>query len=287
MCGLFGLLRAPEGEHREWASDAFVIFGALAEERGRDSAGVAFVGDNDVRVVKGLGSFSSVWRPDLLPALDAAPLALGHTRWATQGSAQELVNASPQVVEGVVSGGPSAGSRNVIVATHNGDVDALALRAGFALPQPAGGTDSEPIFQALATAGHDTGRIADVLSAILGRAALAWADRGRLHLARAALSPLTVAVDADRNLYWVSNPRWLVEVERHTPVRFVTRWMLREGTYLAVDREQRIVARSGFRPTARPADMDVRVWTGFTEADMMRDRAELRHLVAAECVPAA
>jgi hypothetical protein len=63
--------------------------------------------------------------------------------------------------------------------------------------------------------------------------------------------------------------------------------MLREGTYLAVDREQRIVARSGFRPTARPADMDVRVWTGFTEADMMRDRAELRHLVAAECVPAA
>jgi hypothetical protein len=33
--------------------------------------------------------------------------------------------------------------------------------------------------------------------------------------------------------------------------------------------------------------MDVRVWTGFTEADMMRDRAELRHLVAAECVPAA
>jgi glucosamine--fructose-6-phosphate aminotransferase (isomerizing) len=79
-----------------------------------------------------------------------------------------------------------------------------ALRAD--LPPAVGGTDSEVIFQALA-AGH---RPIEVLSALHGRAALAWVDRtrpGRPHLARAALSPLCVAVNGERNLYWASKPR--------------------------------------------------------------------------------
>src|SRR4051812_11687900 len=44
MCGLFGLARAVTAEHPEWASDAFVALGVLAEERGVDSAGVALFG---------------------------------------------------------------------------------------------------------------------------------------------------------------------------------------------------------------------------------------------------
>jgi glucosamine 6-phosphate synthetase-like amidotransferase/phosphosugar isomerase protein len=292
MCGLFGLLRSPHAGHREWASDAFVVLGALAEERGTDSAGVAlFTGrpvtrrdrpvalSEDVsldgcRIVKGRGRFSAVWRPDLLGLLDHAPIVLGHTRWATQGSVFPLENASPMVVDG-----PAAG----IVATHNGDIDPAVLRARYELPAPSGTTDSEPLFQAL-SACRDTSEVEAVLTGVVGRAALAWVDRAhpdRVNLARTALSPLTVAVDTEQNFYWASNPRWFREVEQHTKVRFASAVMLREGTYMQMSRapELRMPARAEFTPTARTSDMDDRVWTGFTAADRELDQAQLRHLV--------
>lgn len=286
MCGLFGLMRSPGARHPEWASDAFVALGTLAEERGVDSAGVALFGapgpisvrtptiqgdvtDGGCRLVKGRGRFTSVWRPGLLPDLDRAPIALGHTRWATQGSPSRLVNAGPLL----------AGS---LVGTHNGDVEAAELRSRFALPPAAGGTDSEVIFQALA-AGH---RPVTVLSALHGRAALVWADRarpGRLHLARGALSPLCVAVDAERNLYWASNPGWLHTVERHTRVRFRSGVLIREGTYLTVEDGE--MHGTTFTPTARPGDllMPDKVWLGFSARDRENDFAQRRHRVAEVC----
>ncbi|HEX2317130.1 MAG TPA: hypothetical protein VHJ17_25515, partial [Thermomonospora sp.] len=247
MCGLFGMLRSPTAEHREWASDAFVALGALAEERGDDSAGVALFTGRPVesgtpvptdapdlsvdgcRIVKGRGRFSGVWNADLLPLLDHAPLALGHTRWATQGSPYELADASPLAVPG-----PGAG----LVGTHNGDVDAGLLRARFGPGRGTGGTDSEQILRALAGR-HTPAEVTEVLAALVGRAALAWVDRARpdrVRLARAALSPLVVAVDAEGNLYWASNPRWFREVARVTRVRLVSAVMLREGTYLEITR---------------------------------------------------
>ncbi|MFI0452369.1 hypothetical protein [Actinomadura sp. 6N118] len=309
MCGLFGLLRSPLADHPERASEAFVTLGTLAEERGRDSAGVALLNGRPVlqaarqserangceddrrsdmshtgvRVIKGRGRFSGIWRADLLDRLDRSPIAMGHTRWATQGSPFDLLNASPLVVpDGTGSG---------IVATHNGDVEAGALRARHPLLPPAlGTTDSEPVFQLLAGC-RGAANVTGLLGSLVGRAALAWVDRARpdrVHLARAALSPLTVAVDTEQNFYWASNPRWLAEVERHTKVRFASAVMLREGTYLQVGLtaassrrrpRPRVLTRAGFVPTARDWDLDDRVWTGFTAADMARDRATLRHRV--------
>ncbi|MBA9003376.1 class II glutamine amidotransferase [Thermomonospora cellulosilytica] len=293
MCGLFGLLRSPSAAHPEWASDAFVLLGMLAEERGDDSSGVALftgravtsaapvppdaadISVDGCRIVKGRGRFGRVWRSDLLLALlDVAPVAVGHTRHATQGSPADLANAAPLAVSG-----PGAG----IVAAHNGDVAAGALRRRFALPPGLGGTDSEAIFQALAGR-TDPVSISEVLRALVGRAALTWVERARpdrVHLARAALSPLAVAVDTEQNMYWASNPRWFREVRANTRVRFASAVMLREGTYLEIARrpEPRIVARAEFVPTARPADLDERVWAGFTPADRDRDRAQLRHVL--------
>lgn len=310
MCGLFGLLRAPAAVHPERASDVVVTLGTLAEERGTDSAGLALLtgrpagrdaaplsgtsdeGSSDLvhdgcRVVKGRGAFSGVWRHDLLPELDAAPVVLGHTRWATQGTPRSLDNACPLVVGGASAAGPNAARAAGIVATHNGDIEAAALRNRFAPPAATGGTDSEPIFQVLA--GHaSVPDVLAVLTALVGRAALAWADRARpetVHLARAGLSPLTVAVDDEQNLYWASNPKWFRLAERHTSVRFVTAVMLREGTYLRLGPPRpgaapEVLTGAGFTPTARVHDLDDRVWTGFTPSDAALDRATLRHRVA-------
>jgi glutamine---fructose-6-phosphate transaminase (isomerizing) len=286
MCGIFGLSRATGARHPEWASDAFVALGMLAEERGVDSAGVALFGrpgainvvtptiqgdvtDGGCRVVKGRGRFTDVWRPELLHALDEAPVALGHARWATQGAPDRPADTGPLLV-------------GALAGTHNGDVEAAGLRARFALPPAAGGTDSEVIYQALA-AGH---RPVDVLGALHGRAALAWVDRRRperLHLARGALSPLCVAVDAERNLYWASNPAWLRTVERGTRVRFRSAVLIREGTYLTVEAGD--VRSEEFVPLARPRDLLLpdKVWLGFDAADRDRDFAQRRHLVTEVC----
>jgi glutamine---fructose-6-phosphate transaminase (isomerizing) len=287
MCGLFGLSRAAGAQHPEWASDAFVTLGMLAEERGADAAGVAMFGprrpinvvtptvqgdvtDGGCRVVKGLGRFTEVWRPSLLPDLDQAPVALGHTRWATQGTPDRLVNAGPLLV------GPIAG-------THNGDISAAKLRARFALPPTTGGTDSEVIYQALAAGNGPE----EVLSALHGRAALAWVDRShpsRLHLARASLSPLCVGVDAEKNIYWASNPSWFREVERFTRVRFRSAVLIREGTHLTI--EAGVPHGTAFVPTARPDDLLLpdKVWLGFSPTDRERDFAQRRHHVTERAV---
>lgn len=296
MCGLFGVVRSPFADDPGRASDVFVTLGSLAEERGTDSAGVALLGGwpglghDGCRVVKGRGRFSAVWRTELLAELDRSPVAMGHTRRAAQGSPADAANAAPMLVAG--PGPKSAG----IVGTHDVDVDAGALRARFGPPAPSGGTDGEAILQVLAGRGEPSG-VTEALEALVGRAALAWVDRDRptqVHLARAALSPLAVAVDSEQNIYWASNPRWFRVVQRYTRARFATIVMLREGTYMRVGAERapgrrdrpQVLAAASFVPTARPADRDDRVWTGFTEADRARDRATLRHRLVTPDTPA-
>jgi glutamine---fructose-6-phosphate transaminase (isomerizing) len=279
MCGLFGLIRYPDPDCRDEASAAFVLLGHLAEERGRDSAGVALLSGRrrdtrpapsgagrfanvqvgSCRVIKARGRFSRLWHPGLDGDLGRARLALGHTRWATQGG-RSLVNASPLLA-------------GTLACTHNGDVDAAALRARFSLPAGSGGTDSEAIFQALAAAPDTEARLT-VLGSIAGRAALAWADRaepGRVHLARAALSPLVVAPDTEGNVWWASNPQWLRVVEQQTRIRFTRKVLLAEGTYMVVraGRPPQVVLNRGFVAVARPEDIrSLRgVWRGFTAAD--------------------
>lgn len=279
MCGLFGLLRNPAAARRGEASAAFVLLGILAEERGRDSAGIALLSGRrrddrpappgtsrfanvhvgGCHVIKARGRFSGLWHPGLDGHLDQARAALGHTRWATQGG-KSLVNASPLLA-------------GTLACTHNGDIDAAALRARFSLPAGYGGTDSEAIFQALAAARDADARVR-VLASIAGRAALAWADRaapGRVHLARAALSPLVVAPDTEGNVWWASCPQWLRVVERETPVRFARKVLLAEGTYAEVQpgSPPRLVLCRRFVPVARPEDIRAQtgVWRGFTAVD--------------------
>ncbi len=276
MCGLFGFVRASRDETPERASAVFVALGRLAEQRGRDAAGFALgTGTGRCHVVKATGSFTSLWQRRYLPAVHLAPVALAHTRHASQGAADRLANAAPLVV--------GAG----LVGTYNGDIDAadIVRRLPPGLPEPQGDTDSEPLLLALDRARGDLGAVCEVLSAMHGPAALAWVDPARpclVFLARAALCPLALAWDRQGNLFWGSSPAWFRRLDAQARGRLgfqVER--VGEGTVLAVAAGEAptVVAARSFTPVARPGDAKrfPSIWAGLDPGDIAAFRAETRH----------
>jgi glutamine---fructose-6-phosphate transaminase (isomerizing) len=315
MCGIFGMVRSADDADPAWASSVFVGLGHLAEERGRDAAGFALVGDGseplrqdepsqrpevardtgprdpttaprdpihrrDVRlgrcrVVKDTRRWASVWQPEFPQALDRAQAAFGHTRHPSQGTAGRLANTSPLVVG------------EGLIGVHNGDVDAQALRESLpaALPPSSGDTDSEVLLLALDRVRGDLTAACDVLETAHGLAALAWVDRQApdlVHLARAALCPLAIARDARGNLYWASSPAWFRRLDERTGGRLgfeVER--IREGTLLAIaaGATPSIGATRSFEPVARPGDgwRFPTIWNGLDPADVEAFNAEARH----------
>ena len=281
MCGLFGTIRPrhyPLGL-RPIAADALLDLGYLAEDRGVDSAGIATlhsrvlaplpstnpaVQEHTVgrwRIRTALGAFTTH-----LPSshqvhsnLGSARVVLGHTRWATQG-ATTLKNASPL----------EAGD---IIGTHNGDVTA---------PIANGRTDSAWLFDQLDRTATIRGTAA-VLTALRGRAALAWVRRSRpnqVFLARTALSPLATAIDRAGALWWASNPEWLRELDGWHDLGLTNPLPMMEGTLLALcsdTDEVTLAACRGFTATSRPRDERLAhsaAWRGFTISDR---RYELDH----------
>ncbi|MDT0616526.1 class II glutamine amidotransferase [Streptomyces lancefieldiae] len=289
MCGLFGVVRNQTCDPTR-ATIMCVALGQLAEERGKDSAGLAVAisatkkldrrpvtNRRDVtaggwRIIKGPGRFRDVWKPAYNSALDAAPVALGHTRWATQGGTT-LVNSSPLQV-------------GQLIGTHNGDVDTWPLRSEFSLPRPTGGTDTEVLYQALDQAGGVILPTLDVLESVVGRAALVWTDRRwpqLVMLARTAVSPLSVAVDTEGNLYWASNPGWFRKAARAADVTIAEILMVPEGTLMMIDYSSGSPALVGdrrFTATARAKDdrlAHIVAYRGFSIEDQMADEEVCSH----------
>lgn len=304
MCGIFGLIRNEQAPHPERASAVFVELGRHAIERGRDSAGFALhnwdparegksattatmrhVSANEtlidgVLIVKDTVTFDDLWDDDQhLPFLAAHRVALGHTRWATQGKRDSLTNASPLAV----------GS---LVGSHNGDIDTYSVRGKWTLGNRHGTTDTEVLYQALDRDRRDRRKITETLRTIEGRAALAWLDRARpdrVYLARAALSPLALAWDAEGNMYWASNPRWFRDIETkfNGAIGFHTITLVEEGALLTVslrDAAPVVEDLRRFTPVCRASDArlgDGVVWRGFDPSDCAADKAQKRHKVAA------
>jgi glucosamine 6-phosphate synthetase-like amidotransferase/phosphosugar isomerase protein len=267
-----------------------VALGHLAEERGKDSAGLAFAtaatqpltrrpvnNRRDVtaggwRIVKGSGRFRDVWKTDYMSDLDAAPVALGHTRWATQGRTT-LVNSSPLQV-------------GQLIGTHNGDVDAWRLRAEYDLPRATGETDTEVLYQALDQEGGVILPTLDVLESVVGRAALVWTDRRwpqLVMMARTAVSPLSVAVDTEGNLYWASNPGWFRKAACAADVTIAEILMVPEGTLMMIDYSSGSPALVGdrrFTATARAKDdrlAHIVAYRGFSIEDQVADEEVCSH----------
>lgn len=82
------------------------------EYRGYDSAGLAYIEDTKVKVIKAVGHAEQLIQKtkDINPP-DDCRVAIGHTRWATHGGANEL-NAHPHL-----------SNNNEIAVVHNGIIE--------------------------------------------------------------------------------------------------------------------------------------------------------------------
>lgn len=302
MCGIFGMVRNIEAPHYERASAALIELGRLAVERGKDSSGLAFIPRPDqapatvyladafqmkarsadldgVIIVKDTLPFGEFWDDaKYLSALTSSAAVIGHTRWATQGSKSKLENASPLAV-------------GYVVGTHNGDVDVDSVQSHATHRKDiVGGTDTEYLYRAVASKNSHRKKITDILKGLKGRAALAWIDRtvtDRLYLARAALSPLSIAFDAEGNMYWASNPDWFRQIDAKfdNAIGFHSISLVNEGSLITVNfssGKPEVEDLRKFTPTARYTDdmmSDAVVWRGFVKEDSEADKAGANHLV--------
>lgn len=300
MCGLFGMIAAP-GAERESAICALLALGKESEERGADAAGLAMVvaqagrretsdpqpdvvrsrsaGLDRSFIVKGTGRFSALNLAPYREIMAGKPtLFMGHTRAATQGSADDLANTSPLYA-------------GALIGCHNGDVSPESVPGRVALAASAhGGTDSELLFRALDRVRGDRRAMTRVLRQVQGRVALALFDRSRpsrLYLVRGALSPLSYARDEHGNFYYASNPDWFRRVEaKKLGVTFTEIMMVPEGHLLTVSAlTGEIESVRRFTPTARERDirlMSISAYRGFTSEDRAADMALHRHRVVQE-----
>lgn len=307
MCGLFGLVRVPNGtpESLTRSSEILVALGIKSEERGRHASGLALVRNLDRRggyttptaeqaksgataidgfvILKDTRRFSELPLAEAANAIGRSAVIIGHTRYATRGAASALENASPLLADS-------------LIGTHNGDVSPTSVPGHTELaPTALGDTDSELIYLALHQARHDRRKMVQVLSALRGRAALAFLDRSRpdrLYLARTALSPLSYATTGDGDLVYASNPDWFRQIEKASTGRltFTNITLVPEGHLLTVaTRTAQIIDVRRFTPTCRQDDLPLinsAVYRAFTREDKAADRALSRHRVARQKLPA-
>lgn len=305
MCGIFGLVRKSTSTEAFLRSTAaFLSLGNLSEERGIDSSGIAAFSPgprrikatavtedeakadvltiDDILIVRDTKRFSHMDLEQHMPAIHNASVLLGHTRWATQGSSDDLRNASPML----------AGS---LLGTHNGDVDIKSIPGHKTHDAAAfGGTDTERIYLALDEARKDRREITKVLKSVKGRAALVFVDRSRpdrLYIARTALSPVCYAYTADGDFMYASNPDWFRQIEEASKgaISFTRITLIPEGHLLTIDtRTGEVADIRRFTPTCRERDLSMvnsAAYKKFTSEDRAAFTALHRHKVAASRLP--
>lgn len=301
MCGLFGLIRigGDSDAAKDRSTEALLLLGIRSEERGKDAAGLALVDtdpasttntvpgrtdaasivsiiDNAV-IVKNATPFSKLPLAPLRDAITAAPVILGHTRWATQGAADQVINASPLLA-------------GAMIGTHNGDVAPSSISRVKDLEKEAlGETDSELLYLALNRGKGDRRELVKTLRNVRGRAALVFVDRtrpDRVYLARTALSPLSFAYTQDGDFVYASNPDWFRQVEKNTNGRltFTEITLIPEGHLITINAHTgKIEDTRKFTATCRESDLflvNTAVYRNFTPEDKALDKTLARHYVA-------
>lgn len=304
MCGLFGGI-CIDADHATHFTTTVTTMGRHSEERGRDSAGIAFratptahstSGDiefcdyttpttehstsnrttiDGIHTLRGIGHFSNLPLQHL-PDPTTPHLLMGHTRAASQGDVDDYANTSPLHI-------------GAITGAHNGDVSATSVPVSkTAARLITGETDSAHVFAAMHAANNDRRKMTEMFRRIRGRGAYAFLDRRaphRLYLVRTAFTPLCFTYDQHGNFYYASNPDWFRRVHHaHPDIVFDDPTLLPEGMLLTVDtRTGEPVDARRFTPTCRPKDQSIGEMTayrGFTAADKAADKQLQRHKVS-------
>jgi asparagine synthetase B (glutamine-hydrolysing) len=275
MCGLFGVARTAANKNSvESAQRSAIILKALginSEERGTHSSGLAFIDSNisysqreadanlakskeisfnNTYIYKNSVRFSKLELPSSASEkMLNSNILLGHTRYATQGSASVLSNASPLI----------AGD---LIGTHNGDVSKSSIPLSNEIKKNAKGqTDSELLYLALNSVKDSRKEMTAVLRKAIGRLALVFVDRAnptKLYIARGALSPISYAWTQDGDFAYASNPDWFRRIEKETKgaIRFDNITLLPEGRLITIDTTTAtIVDTRKFTPSCRDSDL--------------------------------
>lgn len=91
MCGIMGVFGSPNAAE-------MAALGMFAEQhRGQESCGMAVCDGKNLRLHKSMGLVKEVFTPELLKSLPG-PIAIGHVRYPTKGSATSF-NSQPHLVE--------------------------------------------------------------------------------------------------------------------------------------------------------------------------------------------
>ncbi len=272
MCGLFGFIRSEiQTIDPELIVNAFNSLGILAESRGVDASGFASIEPvltraqkantglmkrktasfENITILKNTVPFHQLWDSEIDKRIDGivadASVCIGHTRWASQGHAKAITNASPLLT-------------SWLIGSHNGDVNKQFLNKKYDIRNQVGDTDSEAIYLALEKARRIDTRLC-TLESIHGRVALAWYDRRTpqyTHLARGFSSPLYVAsVGNNDSLWWASEEDWFYSLEKLSK-EFVINEIIEiyEGTYLRIDNNTLGIVTHEFTPRKRISDLE-------------------------------
>jgi predicted glutamine amidotransferase len=263
MCGIFGAVKSSATNTNNFL-ELLLELGQLSEERGRHSAGLAFYDGKNVSVNKELVRFSRLKIANDLHKFGSSRAILGHTRFATQGSAHDIKNVSPMALEG-------------LVGTHNGDVDKKSVpNAQIHQKAAQSRTDTEILYRELKAHVPGSKAFNEVLEATKGRLALAFISSSaanQLTLVRGAISPLAYAYTNDGTFVYASNPNWfrIVEARSERRITFNNISLLPEGAVISVgldDATPRIVAN--FTPQCRETDLyfvNSSAYKNFTKGD--------------------
>lgn len=236
MCGIAGFCRHPDDHFNANTLSRNLLL--EIEERGRDATGAAWRDRRGKLVLQKYDVKASDFVPRL--ALDKrAPVAVLHTRLATQGSPSNNDNNHP------------IPARH-ITGVHNGmvsnDWELFADIKGY---KRQAQVDSEAIFATLSEV-DESFTVKDALESIEARMALAWLDETDnhpdvLHLARGDGSPLVVGQSHNGTLIFASTKKAVVNAAESVGLELPYIEEMKEGVRYTVF-QGRIIHVENFEP---------------------------------------
>lgn len=278
MCGIFGISKSQTESARSHLGILFAL-GVMSEERGRDSAGIAAFAEGDfdsVCVVKETVPFRELKLESHAANLKNSSVVIGHTRFATQGSASAVKNASPLLLDG-------------ICGTHNGDVlKGSVPNSKDHIKAAVSGTDTEILYRELEKYTPGSEKFLKALETVTGRIALGFVTRklpNALVLVRGSISPLAYAYTQNGSLVYGSNPNWFRKIERETKgeIRFQNITLVPEGSVLIFSSlTNKLVASYSFVPRCRETDLfyvNSSAYKNFVESDKLAFRNLSYHVL--------